>query len=304
VQLLASLGGLALLRTADAPAPGPLRAEAPAEVLGAPAPAPDPRLQRQRAVEQLLQARSAALLARDREAFLATVSPQQPAFVERQGRLFDALAEVPLASWSYEVDAVRQRPPDPALDARYGAEWWAPDVQLRYAIDGFDPEPTYASQRPTFVRAGEGWLLAADDDFEAAGEASTRGLWDFGPVIAHRSTHALVLGHPGLARPAAADRVGRRRRRPPRRRRLAAGVVARRRRPGAGRRHRAGPDPGRQHRPDQDRGGRHRRARRPQRAGRRGLPPRRATGSSSTRPTSPSSAGSAGRSCSPTRWCT
>jgi hypothetical protein len=154
-------------------------------------------VERERAVRALLDARAAAVLARDREAFLASVFPGVPEFVERQGRLFDALAEVPFASWEYELDGFRQRAGDPALDARYGTEWWAPDVQLSYVIEGFDAEPTFAAQKPTFVRAGEAWLLAADDDFEDDGQASTRGLWDFGPVIAHRSEHALVLGHPG-----------------------------------------------------------------------------------------------------------
>jgi hypothetical protein len=195
LQLVASLTGAAyLLKTAER-FPGPLRAELPPAVLAAPA--PDPKVERERAVRALLDARATAVLARDREAFLATVFPGDPQFVERQSRLFDALAEVPLASWEYDLDAFRQRPADPALDQRYGTEWWAPDVQLRYAIAGFDTEPTYAPQRLTFVRSGSSWLLAADDDFEAAGEPSTRGLWDFGPVIAHRSEHALVLGHPG-----------------------------------------------------------------------------------------------------------
>jgi hypothetical protein len=201
LQLVASVGGAAFLERTAPQFPGPLRVESPSQVLGAPAPAPtrapDPRTERERAVRDLLSARADALLDRDREAFLATVSPVVPAFVDRQGRLFDALAEVPLASWDYELDPSRERPDDPALDQRYGAEWWAPDVQLRYAIDGFDTEPTFAPQRPTFVRSGASWLLAADDDFDAIGEQSARSLWDFGPVVAHRSAHALVLGHPG-----------------------------------------------------------------------------------------------------------
>lgn len=198
LQLTASVTGAVLLDPAAVP-PAPLSVAAPPAVQGAPAPArtQDPRDERERAVRALLQDRGQALLSRDREAFLATVSPAAPEFVDRQARLFDALAEVPLASWTYDLDPFRERPADPALDERYGTEWWAPDVQLRYALDGFDAEPTFAPQRPTFVRSGASWLLAADDDFEAAGEPSVRGLWDFGPVVVHRSEHALVLGHPG-----------------------------------------------------------------------------------------------------------
>ena len=200
LQLAASLTGAVALRSSPVasvppPAPAPRIAPTP-EVLAAPA--PDPERERERAVRRLLDSRAAAVLARDREAFLATVSAGEPEFLERQGELFDALAEVPLASWGYELDPFRQRGPNPELDQRHGQDaWWAPDVQLRYAIDDFDPEATYAPQRLTFARVGQDWLLAADDDFASIGEASTRGLWDFGPVVAHRSQHALVLGHPG-----------------------------------------------------------------------------------------------------------
>ena len=196
LQLLGSLVGVAVLRDSAAPSTPTATSSPSAAVLAAPA--PDPRVQREQAVRQLLQDRAAAVLRRDREAFLATVLPSATELVERQGRMFDALADVPLASWDYELDAGRQSSVNEALDARYGADgWWSPDVLLRYALDGFDPEPTYAPQRLTFARAGDAWLLAGDDDFDDAGELSTRGLWDFGAVVAHRSDHALVLGHPG-----------------------------------------------------------------------------------------------------------
>jgi hypothetical protein len=71
---------------------------------------------------------------------------------------------------------------------------------LKYAIAEFDPEPTYAPQHLTFARVGDTWTLAADDDFEAGGLASSRGIWDFGPVVAHRGAHTLALGHPGSER--------------------------------------------------------------------------------------------------------
>lgn len=194
LQLLASLGGVALL-SRDAVTPA--SAQSPSSAVRA-APAPDPRVERDRAVRALLDRRAAAVTARDREAFLATVFAGAPAFVERQAALFDALAQVPLGVWGYELDATRERPPNPELDARYGVgHWWAPDVTLRYAIAEFDAEPTYAPQRLTFVRAGETWTIAADDEFESAGESSARGLWDGGSVVPVRGAHSLVLGHPG-----------------------------------------------------------------------------------------------------------
>ena len=196
LQLVASLVGVAVVRDTTPAPSAPVASGPPTSVRAAPA--PDPRVTRERAVRTLLAERADAVLGRDREAFLATVLPENAEFAEEQGAMFDALAEVPLSSWSYELDAGQQRAVSDELDARYGkGNWWSPDVQLRYALAGFDPEPTYAPQRLTFVRAGEAWLLAGDADFEAAGQPSTRGLWDFGPVIAHRSDSALLLGHPG-----------------------------------------------------------------------------------------------------------
>jgi hypothetical protein len=197
LQLLASVGGLAVVSNAAETASAAAAPSTTPELRAAPAP-PDPRVERERAVRALLDARGAAVLARNRAAFLATVSPSDPAFAERQAALFDALAEVPLSAWTYELDPTREQRATPELDARYGADaWWAPDVVLRYAIAGFDPEPTYAPQRLTFVRTGGAWTIAGDDDFAAAGERSSRGLWDAGPVVTYRGEHTLVLGHPG-----------------------------------------------------------------------------------------------------------
>ncbi|HWH30519.1 MAG TPA: hypothetical protein VNU26_16465 [Mycobacteriales bacterium] len=169
------------------------------QVRGAPAdPVVDPRVAREQAVRRLLDARAAAVLARDREAFLAGVWTGAPEFVQRQSALFDNLAGVPLDSWSYQLDPLSERAADPALDAKYGAgRWWAPDVVLSYALAEFDPEPTYAPQGLTFVQVGETWQLAADDDFAVHGHPTARALWDGGPVVQHRGTSSLVLGHPG-----------------------------------------------------------------------------------------------------------
>jgi hypothetical protein len=200
LQLLLSLAAVVFLApVADAPT----RADRSdtGQVRGAPAPEPDPRTARERGVRALLDARAAAVMARDRVAFLAGVWPGDPAFAERQGALFDNLAGVPLGSWDYELDSRSERGPNPDLDARYGVgQWWAPDVVLTYAIAELDPEPTYAPQRLTFVRVGDGWTVASDSDFEAAGLTTTRSLWDGGPVVSHRGEHSLVLGHPGSER--------------------------------------------------------------------------------------------------------
>ena len=156
--------------------------------------------ERSRAVEQLLQARAAAVLRRDRQAFLASVDPRATALVARQAAAFDALAQVPLGTWDYVLDARAPSAPDAELDRRYGAgAWWAPGVTLRHALAGFDPRPVLVDQHLTFARHDGRWLLAADDDFALRGRATPRALWDRGPVTAVRAGGVLVLGHPAQA---------------------------------------------------------------------------------------------------------
>jgi hypothetical protein len=202
LQLIAAVGAVFLLAPTAAPPERDAAPQAGGEVRAAPtAPEPDPRALREQAVRALLDARAAAVRDRDRDAFLAGVWAGAPEFVERQAALFDNLAGVPLSVWDYEIDVRDERGPDATLDARYGeGAWWAPEVVLKYAIAEFDPEPTYAPQWLTFVRVGETWQVAADDDFAAAGHASTRGLWDGGPIVSHRGRHTLALGHPGSER--------------------------------------------------------------------------------------------------------
>lgn len=183
IALDRSVGGAAAL---DRPtsAPAPAQARVPVED------------ERATAVEALLTARSAAILGRDRSAFLATVDPMATALRSRQGAMFDALAEVPIGDWDYALDALSSRPAESKLDLRYGrGQWWSPEVSLSYALAGFDEQPTADAQYLTFVRRDGRWLLGADDDFEADGAATPRALWERGPVVAVRAPGVLALGH-------------------------------------------------------------------------------------------------------------
>lgn len=149
-------------------------------------------------VRALLHARATAVLRKDRLGFLATVDPLSAAFRGRQAKLVDALHDVPLASWSYELDATHDRAHTAALDAHWGT-WWAPDVTLRYALESFDQRPTVQPQALTFVRRGTRWYVGSDDDFATSGHSTTRDLWDGGAVVVVRGVACLVLSHPGHA---------------------------------------------------------------------------------------------------------
>jgi hypothetical protein len=189
IQLAAGLAGLAVVHLQDhtrGPASEVRGRVAPGEALDA----------RDRAVRALLDVRAAAIRDRDKVAWLSTVDPSNMELLERQGAVFDALAEVPLSDWTYRLDADSSRPASLDLDEKRGPGWWAPAVTLSYRITGYDDMPTIEPQRFTFVPRGDSWFIAADDDFAAVGRDTTRGLWDSGRVVVVRGRSCIVLGHP------------------------------------------------------------------------------------------------------------
>lgn len=147
------------------------------------------------AIQALLAARSEAVLQNNKKAFLAEIDPAAVDFRARQSQLIDALRDVPLASWTYQLDAARSRPHTAALDALRGT-WWAPDITLRYAIAGYDRSASLAPQGLTFVQRHDRWYLAADDDFAGTGHPTGRDVWDGGRVLSSIGTACLVLSHP------------------------------------------------------------------------------------------------------------
>jgi hypothetical protein len=154
-------------------------------------------------VAALLGRRAAAIRGRDRAAFAATLDSAQPAFVQKQLRMFDALKDVPLASWRYDLSddgAVGTESPHLAryaTTATSGTDAWAPVATLRYQLRGFDTTPTAVRQFFTFVERDGRWLTASDTDFPGDDRKTARDVWDFGPVAVVTGARSLVLGHPG-----------------------------------------------------------------------------------------------------------
>jgi hypothetical protein len=192
------LGGVVLLVGQPATGPGPAArlsngaptglADRGATGQGAPTP-PELRLTE---VQSLLRSRATAVVHRDRAAFLATVDPTaSEQFRDAQAAMFDNLATVPLTVWSYDVD------PTDAVSVPASAfpadELWAPDVQLDYALDAVDHDPTSKPMGYLFARHGSKWYLASDT---LTTRQTWRGPWDFGPVTALRTRSGLVLAHP------------------------------------------------------------------------------------------------------------
>jgi hypothetical protein len=147
------------------------------------------------AVAALLDTRARAVLSRDRAAYEATIDPSDPAFLRAQIRTFDNLADVPLSAWAYAVadDEIETISSD--IRSKYAADdVYAPKVSLRYGLRGFDTDLTDLVLRPTFVRRGERWYLAADGDFDRPGHSTGRAIWDFEPVAVMSTSHTLVMG--------------------------------------------------------------------------------------------------------------
>ena len=156
----------------------------------------DAEARRADALNTLLEHRAAAMLHHDRAGFLATVDPEQPAFLAEQRREYDAASQVPLASWSYDFTAATPQSPNASL-ARYDAPTWAPQqFTLHYAIRGFDAVPTSLRQYPTFVHRAQGWFVASFSDFAKSGERSDVDIWNFGALRTATARGVLVLGHP------------------------------------------------------------------------------------------------------------
>ncbi len=148
------------------------------------------------AIRALLRRRAAAVEHHHLAPFLATVDPLRPAFRRQQAQLFRNLARVPIASWAYQMSALRS-PLQPRTLRRYGGPTWAPAYfSLRYRLAGFDTRPTDRRQYPTFVERSGRWYLGSLSDFARYGRVSATDLWDYGPVDVVKDPRVLVLGPP------------------------------------------------------------------------------------------------------------
>jgi hypothetical protein len=163
----------------------------------APTPTIDESVLRVQALDTLLSARSSAVKARDKAAWMASVDPSATEFATRQAAVFDNLAEVPLEEWSYEYAGE-----GPSLSAErlavLGPDTWVARVVLVYRLADADLADVRREQYLTLVKRSDSWLVASDTD-----GGSSPDLWDLGHVHVVRGERSLVLGT------AEADELGR-----------------------------------------------------------------------------------------------
>lgn len=149
--------------------------------------------ERSEAVQSLLLHRSEAILADDREAFLATIDPAAERFRAEQARLFDNLVKLPIGAWRYQLSPDGGSLPVPDALDRYGTGAWVPRLVLQYRLDGFDAADVSRTTYLGFVRHPVlGWMIGGSGARD--GYRGDRVIWQLGPLEIFRGSHALVIG--------------------------------------------------------------------------------------------------------------
>jgi hypothetical protein len=161
---------------------------------GSSVPLVDEQNARMAAVQDLLSARAAAVKARSKSAWMATVDRSGSAFGGRQSLAFDNLIKLPLGQFSY--GAVRLAPAlSPARAQQVGPQAWAATVTGTYSLAGFDRAPRSFEATYTLVQRPGGWRIADDIDGATAVQ-----LWDLPGLRVVRGQSAIVIGNAPEAR--------------------------------------------------------------------------------------------------------
>ena len=137
---------------------------------------------------EVVEAREVALRAGDREAFLATVDPDELAFSSTQARWFDNLAKLPLGDVSFELG-------DEGVMTRVAGDG---DLQLpvdfTMRLRGFDRHPVTQSMVWTFVRDADGARLANDRNVQIDAKTGwTPAPWDLTRIEVRRAGGILAI---------------------------------------------------------------------------------------------------------------
>lgn len=154
------------------------------------------------AVQVVLDQRARALLAHDKDAFMATVDPEAPdAFRTSQSNSFDGWAAMPLDS--YHLDAKLDDTGDLSAGAaaRFGdAKVLVPETRQRHRLRGYDDRDAVEALWLTYVQRSGRWYVGSDTDLEDLGLDTSRNIWELGEVRLQQTTHFLVISHPAQAK--------------------------------------------------------------------------------------------------------
>ena len=149
----------------------------------------DEQTARLAAVQDLLSRKAAAVKARSKSSWMATVDPSGSAFQGRQSVEFDNLVKLPLGQFSYGAAQLA-----PALTAtrtrQVGPRAWAATVTGTYSLAGFDRAPQTFEATYTLVERPVGWRIADDAD-----GATPLQIWDLPGLRVLRGRSSIVVGN-------------------------------------------------------------------------------------------------------------
>lgn len=149
------------------------------------------------ALTRTLDRRADAVLRGDREAFLAGLDQRQAGFVTEQTVYADNLAQLPLATFAYDLE--------PASLVREDDSYWG-EVDLTVRLDPYDDAPTVTRDRFLFTRGPGGRFVLAsvtDPVWEEKQDLHPQP-WETGPITVREGTGVLGIFDPGSASRAAA----------------------------------------------------------------------------------------------------
>lgn len=166
-------------------------------------PTPPPPTPDRAGLQYALDAVAAAFLAHDPAALRPWLSDPDSLFGRRWLARAENLRQVPLKTYTLELDPSLPDLTTAAVRARHGSTAQVAYVVEKHALEGFDSDgPATEDLFLTVVRLPgsdpvASWRIAGDDDAEPLGLVSVDHLWDHGPVVVNQAEGFLALHHPG-----------------------------------------------------------------------------------------------------------
>ena len=164
---------------------------------GSSVPTVDEQSGRIAAAQDLLSARAAAVTARNKRAWMATVDLPGSSFGVRQSLAFDNLMRLPLGQFSYGTAQLAS-----ALTAarvrQVGPKAWVATVPGIYSLAGYDQAPRSFEATYTLVQRPGGWRIA--DDTDGADGATALQMWDPPRLRVLRGQSVILIGNAPEAR--------------------------------------------------------------------------------------------------------
>ena len=157
------------------------------------------------AVAALLERRAGAVMSNDRAAFDSTMRLASSSFKAGKDTWFARVQNLRPGSYRLEYDATSFADLAPALATKQKAdEVHVVAVTQRFALRGWDREPTADGLLFTVIRNGSTWSIASDSDLDDLGLLSSRDAWDFGDVTSVVRDGVRVISHGDARAPAIA----------------------------------------------------------------------------------------------------